>query len=79
MAGAAREGFVELMARELTDEDRVDIFEEPMAVCPDCGGRGWKLVGAALVGEPDKMRCGRCVGTGYVGLKESIASAGGVS
>jgi DnaJ-class molecular chaperone len=50
-----------------------------MAVCPDCRGRGWTLVGATAVSEPDKLRCERCEGTGYVGLRESIAEAGGVS
>jgi hypothetical protein len=50
-----------------------------LTVCPDCGGRGRKLVGATAVSEPDELRCERCNATGYLGLKESIAEAGGVA
>jgi DnaJ-class molecular chaperone len=48
----------------------------PLAVCPDCDGRGWKL---APVHYPPQAHCERCKGTGYVGLKEWIAEAGGVT
>ena len=44
-----------------------------LIVCPDCEGRGWKL---AAVAYPPTVRCERCAGTGYIGLKESIAEAG---